>query len=238
MQCLECRAVDSIKKSATLKNNFMMRSLLSQDLIVLEEYYHKSCFREYTQKVQNIFCEVLREIVKEYYEQIIEVPKVSRCIFSSKNIIMRDSTIKYLQRNLKKVNFIIFKNIEGKLYVYWTSLTTKQLVILYVNNKTDLHQLKKTDGNNDITHLRNAAKPIRKNIWNFKILFVGHLNLRIWNLKTWKLNLIMISLLNDEDEQLSHTDRLRGQDTYAATKRSVRTPKIILLPFMFKTLTK
>ena len=51
MQCLECRAVDSIKKSATLKNNFMMLSLLSQDLIVLEEYYHKSCFREYTQKV-------------------------------------------------------------------------------------------------------------------------------------------------------------------------------------------
>ena len=118
MQCLECRAVDSIKKSATLKNNFMMLSLLSQDLIVLEEYYHKSCFREYTQKVQNIFCEVLREIVKEYYEQIIEVSKVSRCIFSSKNIIMRDSTITYLQRNLKKVNVIIFKNIEGKLYVY------------------------------------------------------------------------------------------------------------------------
>ena len=48
----------------------------------------------------------------------------------------------------------------------------------------------------------------------------------------------MISFLNDEDEQLSHTDQLRGQDIYAATKRSVRTPKIILLPFMFKTLTK
>ena len=52
-----------------------------------------------------------------------------------------------------------------------------------------------------------------------------------------KLNLIMNSLLNDKDEQLSHTDRLRRQDIYAATKGRLRTPKIILLLFMVKTLT-
>ena len=52
-----------------------------------------------------------------------------------------------------------------------------------------------------------------------------------------KLNLIMKSLLNDKDEHISQTDRLRGQDIYAATKRKVRKPKIILLPFMIKTLT-
>ena len=79
--------------------------------------------------------------MKEYYEQIIEVPKVLRCIFSSKDIIMRDSTRKYLQRNLKKVDIIIFENIEDKLYVYSTSLTTK-LVTLHVNTKTELDQLK------------------------------------------------------------------------------------------------
>ena len=41
MQFLEFRAVDSIKKSTTLKNDFMMLILLSQDLIVLEGHYHK-----------------------------------------------------------------------------------------------------------------------------------------------------------------------------------------------------
>ena len=54
MQFLEFSAVDAIKKSATLKNDFMILSLLSQDLIALERHYHKSCYREYTQKVQNL----------------------------------------------------------------------------------------------------------------------------------------------------------------------------------------
>ena len=138
----------------------MMLILLSQDLIVLEGHYHKSCYREYTQKVQNLLtssnesqsssgtnlyrdikCEALREVVKEYQKQIIEVPNVLRYTFSSKDIIMRDSTRKYLQRNLKKVDIIIFENIEDKLYVYSTSLTTK-LVTLHVNTKTELDQLK------------------------------------------------------------------------------------------------
>ena len=162
MQFLEFRAVDSIKKSATLKNDFMMLSLLSEDLIVLEGHYQKCCDREYTQKLQNLLissnesqsfsgnilykdveCEALRENVKEYYEQIIEVPKVLRYIFSSKDIIVRDSTRQYLLINLKIVNIIIFQKIEGKLYVYSTSLTTEQLVILYVNAKTGLDHLKK-----------------------------------------------------------------------------------------------
>ena len=154
MQFLEFRAVDSIKKSATLKNDFMMLSLLPD--------YQKCCDREYTQKLQNLLissnesqsfsgnilykdveCEALRENVKEYYEQIIEVPKVLRYIFSSKDIIVRDSTRQYLLINLKIVNIIIFQKIEGKLYVYSTSLTTEQLVILYVNAKTGLDHLKK-----------------------------------------------------------------------------------------------
>ena len=100
MQFLEFRAVDSTQKSATLKNDFMMLILLSQDLIVLEGHYHKNCCRVYTQKVRNLLTssnesqsssrtnlykeveyKALREIVKEYYEQIIEVPKVLRYIF-------------------------------------------------------------------------------------------------------------------------------------------------------------
>ena len=91
--------------------------------------------------------------MKGCYEQLIEVPKALRfrdllkkieVVFSSKEIIMRDSTRKYLQRNLEKLNIIKFQNIEGKLYVYSTSLTTEQLVILYVNTKTELDQLKKS----------------------------------------------------------------------------------------------
>ena len=95
MQFLEFYAVHSIKKSATLKNDFMKLILLSQDLILLEGHYHKSCYRVYTQKVLNLLtssnesqsssgtnlykdveCEALREILKEYYEQIIEVTKI------------------------------------------------------------------------------------------------------------------------------------------------------------------
>ena len=96
---------------------------------------------------------VFKEIVKGCYEQLIEVPKALRfrdllkkmeVVFSSKEITMRDSTRKYLQRNLEKLNIINFQNIEGKLYVYSTSLTTEQLVILYVNTKTELDQLKKS----------------------------------------------------------------------------------------------
>ena len=71
------------------------------------------------------------------------MPKVLRYIFSSKDIIVRDSTRQYLLINLKIVNIIIFQKIEGKLYVYSTSLTTEQLVILYVNAKTGLDHLKK-----------------------------------------------------------------------------------------------
>ena len=91
--------------------------------------------------------------MKGCYEQLIEVPKALRfrdllkkmeVVFSSKEITMRDSTRKYLQRNLVKLNIIKFQNIEGKLYVYSTSLTTEQLVILYVNTKTELDQLKKS----------------------------------------------------------------------------------------------
>ena len=75
----------------------MTLSLLSQNLIALERHYHKSCHREYTQKVQNLLttsnesqssrgtnlyknvnCKELRAVVKEHYEQIIEVPKILR----------------------------------------------------------------------------------------------------------------------------------------------------------------
>ena len=75
----------------------MMLSLLSQDLIALEGHYHKSCYREYTKKVENVSTvsnesrsysgtdfykevelETFKEIVKECYKQLIEVPKVLR----------------------------------------------------------------------------------------------------------------------------------------------------------------
>ena len=137
----------------------MMLILFSQDLIVLEGHDQLtrtriSWYSGYEQKVQNLLtssnesespsgtnlykdveCEALREIVKEYNEQIIEVPKVLRYVLCFKDIIIRESIRKYLQRNFKKVNMIIFQNIEGKLYVYWTYLTIGQLVILHVTPK-------------------------------------------------------------------------------------------------------
>ena len=95
MQFLDFHSVDSIKRSTILKIYFMMLILLSQDLKILEGPYHKGCYREYTQNVQNLLsssnesqsfsgtnlykdveCEKLRQIVKEYYEQIMDVPKV------------------------------------------------------------------------------------------------------------------------------------------------------------------
>ena len=71
---------------------------------------------------------------------------------------MRGSTRKYLQRNLEKLNIIRFQKTEGKLYIYSTSLTTEQLVILYEYTKTE------TNGNDDITPIRNIVKSIRKEI--------------------------------------------------------------------------
>ena len=65
--------------------------------------------------------EAFKEIVKECYEQLIEVPKVLRFrdllkkmeyIFSSKEITTKDSARKYLQRNLEELNTIKFQNIE------------------------------------------------------------------------------------------------------------------------------
>ena len=65
----------------------MMLSLLSQDLVALGRHYRKSCYREYTQKVENLstfnepksssrtnLCtdlelEAFRETVKEFYKQ-------------------------------------------------------------------------------------------------------------------------------------------------------------------------
>ena len=65
-----------------------MLSLLSQDLIALGRHYQKSCYREYTQKVENLLTfsnesksssgtnhykdlelEAFRETMKECYEQ-------------------------------------------------------------------------------------------------------------------------------------------------------------------------
>ena len=65
--------------------------------------------------------EAFKEILKECYEQLIEVPKVLRFrdllkkmedIFSSKEITTKDSARKYLQRNLEELNTIKFQNTE------------------------------------------------------------------------------------------------------------------------------
>ena len=48
IQCCDFRAIDSIKTSATEKQDFNMIGLLSQDLIGIEVHYHKSCYCKYT----------------------------------------------------------------------------------------------------------------------------------------------------------------------------------------------
>ena len=165
--------------------------------------------------------------------------------FSSKETTMRDSTRKYLQRNLENFNIIKFQNTEGKLYVYSTSLTTEQLVVLYINTKTELDRLKKIDGNDYINLIRNRAKSIRKEIMQLQDSLPWppqpkDLEPEKFTLPN-KLNLMIKSLLNYKDEQPSRTDRLRyslGQDIiYAATKGRVRSSKNILVPSMVKTHT-
>ena len=47
-------AVDLVKKSAALRNDFMMLILLLQDLIVFEGHYHKRCHRVYTKSPEFI----------------------------------------------------------------------------------------------------------------------------------------------------------------------------------------
>ena len=62
-----------------------------------------------------------------------DIPKQWKIYFPL-NITIRDSTRKYRQRNLEKLlNIIKFQNIEGKLYVYSTSLTTSYFVCKHQN---------------------------------------------------------------------------------------------------------
>ena len=91
---------------------------------------------------------------------------------------MRNSTRKYLEIILEKLNIIKFQIIEGKLSVYSIPLTNIYFICKHQNWTWSI---KKANGNADIILIRNTAKPIRKNanLCNFKALFYGHLNLRI-----------------------------------------------------------
>ena len=67
-QCVEMRAIETIKKAATAADDFSMLSLLSQDLIDAEGKYHVTCYKLYT-KVK-LFDTAKNESHKSIYERI------------------------------------------------------------------------------------------------------------------------------------------------------------------------
>lgn len=114
---------------------------------------------------------------------------------------------------MEKLNNIKFQNAEGKLYIYSTFFATENTSYFVCKHQHWIWSIKKkTDVNDDITIIRNTAKSKRKKkqlgeflSWSIQ---PNDWEPENFNLPT-KLNLIMKSLFNTEDEESSRRDWLR-----------------------------
>ena len=93
VECLEFRAVQSIRTAATKINDFQMLGLITDDLIAKEAHYQSSCYKLYTKVNQDnvdsvttdqsekAICKsveliAFKEVVRECY-QLLEHPTVN-----------------------------------------------------------------------------------------------------------------------------------------------------------------
>ena len=139
VECLEFRAVQSIRTAATKINDFQMLGLITDDLIAKEAHYHSSCYKLYTKVNQDNVNSVttdqnekvvyksveliaFKEVVKECY-QLLENPtvlpynklfKTMEKVFEANNIDVLDSSRFYLRRKLEKyIDYIKYiKSLE------------------------------------------------------------------------------------------------------------------------------
>ena len=264
IQCVEDRAVESIKRAATLANDFHMISLSSKDLIAAEAFYHGSCYKSYVKgkqtkanvipneedvRYKNAELSAFKEVVTVCHAltmnprviSFVSLLKRMEEMLSDNHHKIRDSTRNYLRRNLEKhledINFI---NVNGHLYVYATSLSLEDLIPEYINLSNEIDKI--TKDFEELSHMNNvgkSGKQIRKDIMDLQD------NLP-WPPQSHDLTPEKFQIPQSLDLLLktvmsSRPARLRfsiAQDIiYTTTEGRIKTPKSILLPTMVKTLT-
>ena len=155
MKCVDERASNSIIEAATSSDNFFVKGLADQDLNAREAHYHTSCSKLFTkpEKVPSHnypYKEAERLAFKEVSRKCHELnlkPKITcftglvrvmRDTMLSKNIIMVESTPKFLERELEKhcTNIKMF-NYQRK-FVHPISLGIKQTIEQLFNLKNKM----------------------------------------------------------------------------------------------------
>ena len=146
VKCVDERVSNLIIDAAKGSGNFYVRGLADQDLIAREAHYHTSCYKifanpqkvpshndPYKEAEQLAFTGVLREShelnLKPKITYFTELVRVMRDTMLSKNVIMGESTRKFLERKLEKhCTDIKMLNYQRKIVVYLVPLGIKQAI--------------------------------------------------------------------------------------------------------------
>ena len=103
-QCVDARAVESIRRAAMSAKNFHMISLPSQDLIATETFYHGTCYKSYVKEKQTKTNVVINEEDTAYKN--VELSAFKDVVTVCHNLIMSAKVIPF-------VNFV--KKMEKSL---------------------------------------------------------------------------------------------------------------------------
>ena len=98
-QCVEMRAIETIRKAATAADDFSMLGLLSQDLIAAQAKYYVTCYKLYT-KVK-LFDIAKNEPKKSIYERI-ELEAFKEVVKNCHDLSIRYSLLFHLHYCRKK----------------------------------------------------------------------------------------------------------------------------------------
>ena len=263
VKCVEQRASNSIISAAKSCDNFYVKGLADQDLIAREAHYHASCYKIFTkpQKVQSAqvdpykeaeqfaFKEVLRKCyelnLKNEITYFIELVNIMRDSMLSKNVIMGESTRKFLERSLEKhCSDIQMFTYKRKIIVYPVSLEIKQAVEQIIQLKEENESLKSPALEDSATVLL-CGKLLKQEVskmqdtlgWPLQPEDLYPDKFEIPEL----LDRFLSVLLGDGKSCSNRQSRLKysfAQDLiYSITNGRVKTPKSFLLPTMVKTLT-
>ena len=197
------RASNYITDAAKSSGNFYVKGLADQDLIAREAHYRTSSYKIFTksQKVpshndtykeaeQLAFKEVLKichELnLKPKITYFTELVRVMRDTMLSKNVIMGEWTLKFLERKSEKhcTDIKIF-NYQRKVVVYPVSLGIKQAIEQIIQLKEE-NEILKIRVFEDSPIMTLCGKFIKQEVSSYKILSHGHHNLKIFTQKNSK----------------------------------------------------
>ena len=168
IQCVELRAVESIREAAKGSDNYDLISLASKDLVAAEAHYHASCYKSFTLKPQSenkssaqstenaIYKEVQLESFKllaEYMHEEIAKDNIlcysnlltkMEELMSARGEEMKKPAKLFLRRNIDKhFKDVDSINIDNKTYFYRNTLTQKSLVENNIKLKSEIDSLNK-----------------------------------------------------------------------------------------------